>query len=78
MITELKAPKSASSRRVRDVLITALENIDKEKALSVCLCICTEDSVITDWEVTDEGDYSDAVGGIRKLEQKVLQEWDEE
>jgi len=78
MITELKIPKSASSRRVRDVLITALENVNKEKALAVCICISTEDSVTTDWAIVSGASYSDIVGGIVRLKKQIIEEWEEE
>lgn len=77
MVTELKIPQPASARCVRDILINALESVNKEAALAVCVCISTEDSVTIDWDVIPGGSYSDLVCGIERLKKQIIEEMEE-
>lgn len=76
MITELKQPKSKSPKYLKNVLLNALEEFNKNKVLSVAVVLVMKDDIHTDFAVSPKGSYAELIGALESMKTSAKEEWD--
>jgi hypothetical protein len=76
-IREIKPQKWKSTRPVRDALTEAIQHARDVKVTGLILLMTDKNGNYTDFVICPGGSFDSVVSGVKRLEYRLMQAWEE-